>query len=79
MSIEQSLTNADKITTYNFLEETYYVLLQLSQTNILYSACEHDWEALTPVIYTPSVVVLEFVAYVPVTRAMFTLLIFEIN
>ncbi len=24
MSAEQSLTNADKITTYNFLEETYY-------------------------------------------------------
>ncbi len=24
MSTEQSLTNADKITTYNFLEETYY-------------------------------------------------------
>ncbi len=24
MSTEQSLTNADNITTYNFLEETYY-------------------------------------------------------
>ncbi len=24
MSTEQSLTNADKITIYNFLEETYY-------------------------------------------------------
>ncbi len=24
MSTEQSLTNTDKITTYNFLEETYY-------------------------------------------------------